>query len=417
MSIESGKAEPIKPANSDDGQGSPNSAKARVIQFARFAQSARSRIDVPRLNISDNTERNTFVAALVGGGAIIWLGEFFDLVDTYGALFVATASIAGYGILCFCGREQRIRLDRAGDNCYYLGLVYTLMSLSVALVKREIGTSPDALIQTFGIAVGSTIVGVIARLLLIQYRMEPDDIEARARVELAAAADELKRQLIDAASRFQTFAVSIQDSVRTAVTTVTDDQINRQKELVEQINGVLTKSIEAITQSTTVIEGSLKKHSSVMEKYQSAAEKSAGAADALASKIEALAVPDDLISKGFTALQESLANTVSRLDSATQALGKSSGEFSSAATNLSQLAAQSGHVSSAMDGSFKSITSLKNAVEGMTAAVSAETARLSGGNKALDDEVTRMKQLTLDYAKGLSDVAQFLAKEIGRARK
>jgi len=385
-------------------------------RFARLARSAAGNLDVPRLNISDSVERATFMGALFGGAAVIWVGEYFNLVGSRFALFIATLAIASYGILCFCGREQRIRLDRAGDNCYYLGLTFTLMSLSVALVKREIGESPDALIQTFGIAVGSTIVGVIARLLLIQYRMESDDIEARARVELAAAADELRGQLINAASRFQTFSVSIQESVRTAVNKVTDDQIARQKALVEDINVVLAKSIEAIGHSTTVVESSLKQHSKVMEKYLSASDRSASAADTFANKIESLAVPQDLLTRGFDGLKESLAGAIATIEEATKAFGKTSSDMSAAAVNLSQLAAQSSHVASAMTGSAASISELKGAVEGMTGAVTSEASRLAIGNKALDDEVVRLKGLSLDYAKSLSDVAQFLAKEIGRAR-
>lgn len=421
MSIEKDGAEPATAANTNSepdpgpSSGETSSSDARIIKFTRSPEGGVVRIDVPRLNISDDTERNTFICALIGGASVIWFGEYFDFVNAQLALFVAAVCIVSYSFVCYAGRERRVRLDRAGDNCYYLGLTYTLVSLSVALVKREVGTSPEALIQTFGIAVGSTIIGVIARLLLIQYRLEPDDIETRARVELATAADELRRQLIDAASRFQTFSVSIQDSVTVAVTKITNDQIDRQKELVAQINDVLAKSIEGIAQSTTVIQASLEQHSKIMKKYQTAGEKSASAAEMLASKIEALALPDDLISRGFTTLQTSLQGTASRLDGATQAMTASTRELGQAAINLSQLGAQSSHVSSAMESSLKALAGLRTAVEGMTTTLSAETSKLAAGNSSLDDELSRMRQLTLDYARGLSDVAQFLAKEIGRA--
>ena len=88
------------------------------------------------------------------------------------AVMVATAAIILLGLYYY--RNQVKDLLRAGDELYYLGLLFTLVSLSYALVSLFI-INPNAvdleqrtndLIGSFGIALASTIIGILARILL-----------------------------------------------------------------------------------------------------------------------------------------------------------------------------------------------------------------------------------------------------------
>lgn len=53
-----------------------------------------------------------------------------------------------------------LRLDRLGDNFYYLGFIYTLASLSAALVELRTGINSTAILGAFGVALITTIVGI-----------------------------------------------------------------------------------------------------------------------------------------------------------------------------------------------------------------------------------------------------------------
>ena len=46
----------------------------------------------------------------------------------------------------------RLRADQAGDNCYYLGLIYTLSSLSYAIFTFDPDGTATTVVQGFGIA-------------------------------------------------------------------------------------------------------------------------------------------------------------------------------------------------------------------------------------------------------------------------
>ena len=92
-------------------------------------------------------------------------------------------------------------IDRASDNVYYLGLLYTLASLSYSLIKlggivststESKGLSIISLLPDFGLALASTIAGIFCRVLLQQMRGDVVDVESEARIELGEASRAFK---------------------------------------------------------------------------------------------------------------------------------------------------------------------------------------------------------------------------------
>ena len=83
---------------------------------------------------SDMPDKGLFaVVAVLGFAGILLLkvnGIDADMVAA-GAVFLMIA----YGFFAFQFRRVRLRPDRLGDNFYYLGFVYTLASLSAALLQ------------------------------------------------------------------------------------------------------------------------------------------------------------------------------------------------------------------------------------------------------------------------------------------
>ena len=93
-------------------------------------------------------------------------------------------------------------MDLAGDNSYYLGLLFTLGSMAFALYdfRAEVqcpsnATGVQQIISNFGIALATTIVGIFLRVTLHQMRVDPADLEAMTRIELTEAADRLRATL------------------------------------------------------------------------------------------------------------------------------------------------------------------------------------------------------------------------------
>lgn len=97
----------------------------------------------------------------------------------------------------------KVRLDQAGDNAYYLGLLFTLMSMAFALYEygaaasgqTSAGTGADKIIENFGVALFSTITGIFLRVILSQMRIDPSEVESMTRIELSAAANRVRAAL------------------------------------------------------------------------------------------------------------------------------------------------------------------------------------------------------------------------------
>jgi len=101
----------------------------------------------------------------------------------------------------------RVRFDQAGDNAYYLGLLFTLVSMAFALfdfgnqAASALGDKERLaaikIIGDFGIALATTITGIALRVVLHQMRVDPADIESSTRIELAEASRRVKAVLDD----------------------------------------------------------------------------------------------------------------------------------------------------------------------------------------------------------------------------
>ncbi|MCK1388724.1 hypothetical protein [Bradyrhizobium sp. 21] len=152
------------------------------------------------------------LVAILGFAAIL----FFKLQD-YNGSFVAIGAVTlmiAYGIIAFRFRRVRMRPDRLGDNFYYLGFIFTLASLSAALLQIQIRkvASVDDLLGNFGIALFTTIIGVAGRVLFVQMRGDLDDVEDEVRRNLLAASADLRAQLSLALAEFETFHTGVKQA-------------------------------------------------------------------------------------------------------------------------------------------------------------------------------------------------------------
>jgi hypothetical protein len=121
-----------------------------------------------------------------------------------------------YGFVAFQFRRVRLRPDRLGDNFYYLGFIYTLASLSAALLQLRTGARMEQLLGSFGIALFTTIVGVAGRVLFVQMRGDIDEVEDEVRKDLLATSADLRSQLSMALAEFETFHTAVQQAARKA---------------------------------------------------------------------------------------------------------------------------------------------------------------------------------------------------------
>jgi methyl-accepting chemotaxis protein len=183
--------------------GPPESAVARARTLPR------------RRFVSDMPDKGLFaLVAVVGFSSILGLKLY--RVDSNIIAGFAVLAMVVYGAAAYRIPAVNLRLDRLGDNFYYLGFVYTLASMSAALIQLREGADLEALLGSFGIALLTTIVGVAGRVIFVQLRTEIDDIEAAIRRELLEASNDLKAQLSLSLREFETFRTGVRQAASEA---------------------------------------------------------------------------------------------------------------------------------------------------------------------------------------------------------
>lgn len=216
-------------------------AKAELAVEAAVAALPRRRF------FSDMPDKGLFAVAAIGGFA----GIYFMKTNGFRAPDVAVAAVAAmlaYGFFAYRMPLVQMRLDRLGDNFYYLGFIYTLASLAAALMQLSERVDVQPLLGSFGIALVTTIVGISGRVLLLQLRTGLEDVEQKTRQELVATAEHLRGQLGQSILEFQTF--------RTALFQVLSETQeaygNLQRRQVEQAEE-LTKAMSAQSQRVSEV--------------------------------------------------------------------------------------------------------------------------------------------------------------------
>jgi chromosome segregation ATPase len=159
-------------------------------------------------------------AVLLGSGAIVLLKSgivYIPHVDKLGIL-LPVAVMGVYACVVTLVPRIRLRLDQAGDNLYYLGFTYTLCSLAITLYRfHTTEATADYIVSNFGIALATTIVGVVFRVWLHQMRDDPLELEREARSELTEAVGRLRTEIDQTVREFNHFNRTLQQSAQEAI--------------------------------------------------------------------------------------------------------------------------------------------------------------------------------------------------------
>ena len=164
--------------------------------------------------------QNAFVWAFSIGLVLICLTKLIGQEQPIWGGFIA--SLFGIGVMWFYLREQKAtrpesEQSRLGDEIYYIGLLYTLTSLCAALVvlflmdsaTRSLEERTDEMIGSFGIALLTTMAGIVMRMTLQRHSEEEHETVIRissdtkgVSIDLERHAYELRRQLQNSTNAF-----------------------------------------------------------------------------------------------------------------------------------------------------------------------------------------------------------------------
>ncbi|MDP2377621.1 hypothetical protein [Reyranella sp.] len=334
---------------------------------------------------SDMPDRGLFVLFVVVGFALIFFAKtslwYLGFEGDYSIVIAcgAAALMVLYGIFAYRMSNVRLRPDRLGDNFYYMGFVFTLASMSAALVQLQSGREVDALVGSFGIALFSTILGIAGRVAFIQMRTEVEDVEERVRQSLLAAADTLRGQLYAATRDLETFRVGVQQTIHErltesadAFTRMTEAQVSHIRETVEGTIGSVQSAFAA--------------HEQAAISLSQLGEKVTSSVDNLVTRIEAIHVPPSLLEAKMDALVAKLGATATAFERVAEADAGRNKDLAAASAELRRVVTQIAHQLGKLQTSAEELRTATNPATEMAAS-------LARAREALDVTATAAKAL------------------------
>ncbi len=140
-----------------------------------------------------------FAGAVIIGSVGIFIGVFFNSV--FLSIVFPLAIMAVY-IIWMAKSETDLPKSTIGDSYYYLGFIFTLISLVASLMSlsNNDGIEMNAIIGSFGAALMTTIVGLVARLFVTAF-------SAESKVRRDRLEDELERSITSLSEKLKELTV------------------------------------------------------------------------------------------------------------------------------------------------------------------------------------------------------------------
>jgi hypothetical protein len=268
-----------------------------------------------------------FLTFVTAGCAYIILAKLKG-IEAFYVTFVPVGIMVAYALVISLSRGLRLRDDQSGDNLYYMGFLFTLTSLGVSLYQFSAAHEAEAIVQNFGIAIGSTIAGIGLRVIFNQMRRDPVEVEQRMRLELAEAARRVRRELDSSVVEFTYFRRNAQQAAADSFGVMTerfDDIVAKLLASLEEVTAKLSVPIEAAARQIgdatgeasrsmgATLAASVTQLSSETDALSSRVGAIAGALDEVAVRLNAMQTPDQAFEARLEPVMQALVLAAERI--------------------------------------------------------------------------------------------------------
>ena len=353
------------------------------------------------------------VFATVGFVGIVsgkWLGAETILI-AIGAILLMLA----YAIVVGWTGTGRVRADQAGDNCYYLGLIYTLASLSYAIGTFDPNDTASTIVQGFGIALATTIFGLILRVFFSQGRPDLENVEEQARLELTDASTRLKTELREAARQMKDFTVGLQQSLTETHQAAAQSMEAFTKASVDGLSSVVEIASEAIRGEANDFAARSKKYDAAFGKLLSRLESHSDSLDAIGVAHDKLREAAEL-TQGAVATSSAylldLSGAARDASTAVDSVRTTSAATSESAERMRTAVGElETGVRSVISETEKQLALLRN---GPGEAEGAALAALGDASRALNDELSKLASTHGQLSSNLSEQSKMALASVQR---
>ncbi|CAL1240811.1 hypothetical protein [Candidatus Methylocalor cossyra] len=214
--------------------------------------------------------------------------------------------------------------EQFADSCYYLGFIFTLSSILVALLDiPALATQLGEIAVRFGAAMVSTVLGLTVRVYLVTFRPTFQEAMERAEASLLEAVQSFRTRLELATAHLGEFQILVDEATRAAVArtgmalqTAADEHARR---LAEDFAALMAGQRQVGAESAAHLQAATRTLSNALHDYAQTlvvgAERFEANATAFAAELEArlerAALPEDYftarLQPAVAGLQEAVA--------------------------------------------------------------------------------------------------------------
>lgn len=187
-----------------------------------------------------------FLTAILLSTLIIIVGTTAQnpLISVFGPIV-----IMGIYIVLVFQTKTDLPKSVAGDSFYYLGFILTMISLVISLLYLSFNVSSleiNSVIGTFGAALSTTILGLIARMMTSSFSMNTKQRREQLDEQIGVALEKFLGQL----TAFNESTINAQNSAAASVNNVLYEVSQTTQENINEINNSFKKSIERLEEQT-----------------------------------------------------------------------------------------------------------------------------------------------------------------------
>lgn len=312
------------------------------------------------------------------------------------------------------GRAQdrlRIHQDVLGDSLYYMGFLFTLVSLAASLLgllmAPDSSIAPGHLLGRFGVALTTTIFGFFTRTLLGQLTPRLDQEEREVQAQIHRHVVELSEQLTLSVFTLNEARLATETAMTDSVKTLGDGLEKALTQAGERIAATLEENMSAIVggyqrSGTEMTASAASSAETIRVAMNEVTDRIGSAVGDLEGRIRAFEPPqhhvqaklDDLfagLSLNITSLQKQVAET--------------SGALAEATEGFKEFAASASKSTSQFSRTTKGLTALAETTE----AGSASLAKGAGAFATLEQSATAAATGVTDFADRVTAMGTDLA--------
>lgn len=302
----------------------------------------------------------------------------------------AIAVMLVYAAVTWLRFPDLVRTEDFADSFYYLGFLLTLVALIGVLIHLGDLTGDNLLegvLRHFGIALATTVVGLLGRVLIVMFGRAPADFEEAARTKAEQAYDSLTRSLDRMAAEAESFGSGLATRLDTALGPI-EPAVQRMVSSADRAAAGLEPLHEALTSFTRSLDAARTAvgdaATSLGGRLDEVGEQSAGQVAAIVTELRALLTP---IGQAVRVLEQDIGATRGRLDQSTARFEQRLAATASAMTDVvASLGTLTDQIARLTDDSGQSLRGLRADAERLHAQITLVAGGLAGLASAIDDQ-------------------------------